>query len=94
MFFSDGTLSAVSFTLLLGITCLTVLCDLTVGSPDLSGCDFVICFATHEIQSCFLDFRKRRVLFLELAFILRDCTCAHLKLERVVCRVYFCPLGK
>ncbi|CAI5683915.1 unnamed protein product [Oreochromis niloticus] len=37
MFFSDGTLSAVSFTLLLGITCLTVLCDLTVGSPDLSG---------------------------------------------------------
>lgn len=47
MFFSDGTLSAVSFTLLLGITCLTVLCDLTVGSPDLSGCDFVICFAIH-----------------------------------------------
>lgn len=47
MFFSDGTLSAVSFTLLLGITCLTVLCDLTVGSPDLSGCGFVICFAIH-----------------------------------------------
>ncbi|XP_028253017.1 protein eva-1 homolog C isoform X1 [Parambassis ranga] len=37
MFFSDGTLSAVSFSLLLGITCLTVLCDLTKGSSDLTG---------------------------------------------------------
>ncbi|XP_069014213.1 protein eva-1 homolog C [Embiotoca jacksoni] len=37
MFFSDGTLSAVSFALLLGISCLTVLCDLTKGSSDFSG---------------------------------------------------------
>ncbi|KAG7508551.1 eva-1-like A isoform X1 [Solea senegalensis] len=37
MFFSDGTLSAVSSALLLGITCLTVLCDLTKGSSDFSG---------------------------------------------------------
>ncbi|XP_029985005.1 protein eva-1 homolog C isoform X1 [Sphaeramia orbicularis] len=37
MFFSDGTLSAVSYALLLGITCLTVLCDFTKGSSDFSG---------------------------------------------------------
>ncbi|KAM6914930.1 protein eva-1 homolog C [Xenentodon cancila] len=37
MFFSDGTISAVSFALLLGITCVTVLCDLTKGSSDFSG---------------------------------------------------------
>uniref|UniRef100_A0A3B4WJR3 Eva-1 homolog A, regulator of programmed cell death n=1 Tax=Seriola lalandi dorsalis TaxID=1841481 RepID=A0A3B4WJR3_SERLL len=37
MFFSDGTLSAVSNALLLGITCLTVLCDFTKGSSDFSG---------------------------------------------------------
>ncbi|KAM4522281.1 protein eva-1 homolog C isoform 3-T3 [Odontesthes bonariensis] len=37
MFFSHGTISAVSFALLLGITCLTVLCDLTKGSSDFSG---------------------------------------------------------
>ncbi|XP_028296066.1 protein eva-1 homolog C isoform X1 [Gouania willdenowi] len=37
MFFSDGNLTAVSFALLLGITCLSVLCELTQGSSDLSG---------------------------------------------------------
>lgn len=37
MFFSDGTLSAVTCALLLGITCLTALCDLTKGSADFSG---------------------------------------------------------
>ncbi|XP_067428119.1 protein eva-1 homolog C isoform X1 [Thunnus thynnus] len=37
MFFSDGTVSAVSYALLLGITCLTVLCDFTKGSSDFSG---------------------------------------------------------
>lgn len=37
MFCSDGTLSAVTYALLLGITCLTVLCDLTKGSSDFSG---------------------------------------------------------
>lgn len=37
MCFSDGTLSAVTYALLLGITCLTVLCDLTNGSSDFSG---------------------------------------------------------
>ncbi|XP_019952980.1 protein eva-1 homolog C isoform X2 [Paralichthys olivaceus] len=37
MFFSDGTLSAVSSALLLGITCLAALCDLSKGSSDLSG---------------------------------------------------------
>ncbi|KAK1889592.1 Protein eva-1 like C [Dissostichus eleginoides] len=37
MFFSDGTLSAVTYALLLGITCVSVLCDLTKGSSDLSG---------------------------------------------------------
>ncbi|XP_072217849.1 protein eva-1 homolog C [Leuresthes tenuis] len=37
MFFSYGTISAVSFALLLGITRLTVLCDLTKGSSDFSG---------------------------------------------------------
>ncbi|XP_075940922.1 protein eva-1 homolog C isoform X2 [Anarhichas minor] len=37
MFLSDGTLSAVSSALLLGITCLSVLSDLTKGSSDLSG---------------------------------------------------------
>lgn len=42
MFFSDGTLSAVTYALLLGITCLTVLCDFTKGSSDFSGWDFVV----------------------------------------------------
>ncbi|XP_074541150.1 protein eva-1 homolog C isoform X2 [Halichoeres trimaculatus] len=37
MFFSDGTLSAVTYAFLLGITCLTVLCDTTKGSSDFSG---------------------------------------------------------
>ncbi|XP_039981824.1 protein eva-1 homolog C isoform X1 [Xiphias gladius] len=37
MFLSDGTLSAVSNALLLGITCLAVACDLTQGSSDFSG---------------------------------------------------------
>ncbi|XP_008395832.1 protein eva-1 homolog C isoform X1 [Poecilia reticulata] len=37
MLFSDWTFSAVNFALLLGITCLTVICDLTKGSPDFSG---------------------------------------------------------
>nr|XP_020444225.1 protein eva-1 homolog C-like isoform X1 [Monopterus albus] len=37
MFFSDGSVSAVSYVLLLGITCLIVLCDLTRGSSDFSG---------------------------------------------------------
>ncbi|XP_071776770.1 protein eva-1 homolog C isoform X1 [Centroberyx gerrardi] len=37
MFFSDGTLSAVNCALLVGITCLTVLCDFTNGSSDFSG---------------------------------------------------------
>lgn len=37
MFPSDGTLSAVTYALLLGIACLTVLCDLTKGSSDFSG---------------------------------------------------------
>ncbi|XP_007547915.1 protein eva-1 homolog C-like [Poecilia formosa] len=37
MLFSDWTISAVNFALLLGITCLTVICDLTKGSPDFSG---------------------------------------------------------
>ncbi|KAK5852860.1 hypothetical protein PBY51_006698 [Eleginops maclovinus] len=36
MFFSDGTLSAVTYALLLGITCVSVLCDLTKGSSDFS----------------------------------------------------------
>lgn len=37
MFLSDGTLSAVTSALLLGITCLGVLGDLTKGSADFSG---------------------------------------------------------
>ncbi|XP_056873092.1 protein eva-1 homolog C [Takifugu flavidus] len=37
MFLSDGTLSAVTHALLLGITCLSLLCDLTKGSADFSG---------------------------------------------------------
>lgn len=37
MFCSDGTFSAVSFALLLGITCLIDLCELTEGSSDFSG---------------------------------------------------------
>ncbi|KAM4596009.1 protein eva-1 homolog C-like, partial [Polymixia lowei] len=37
MFFSDGTLSAVNYALVLGITCLTVFCDFTKGSSDFSG---------------------------------------------------------
>ncbi|XP_038134593.1 protein eva-1 homolog C isoform X1 [Cyprinodon tularosa] len=37
MLFSDWTLSVVNFALLLGITCLSVTCDFTKGSPDLSG---------------------------------------------------------
>ncbi|XP_028997000.1 protein eva-1 homolog C isoform X1 [Betta splendens] len=37
MFFSDGSLSAVNHALLLGITCLSVVCDFTKGSSDLSG---------------------------------------------------------
>lgn len=42
MFVSDGTLSAVTHALLLGITCLTVLCDLTKGSADFSGLELII----------------------------------------------------
>lgn len=42
MFFPDGTLSAVTYALLLGITCLTVLCDLTKGSSDFSGWEIVL----------------------------------------------------
>lgn len=37
MFFPDGTLSAVTCALLLGLTCLTALCDLAKGSADFSG---------------------------------------------------------
>ncbi|XP_076021548.1 protein eva-1 homolog C isoform X1 [Genypterus blacodes] len=37
MFLSDGTFPAVSFSLLLGITCLAALCDLTQGSSDFTG---------------------------------------------------------
>lgn len=41
MFLSDGTLSAVTHALLLGITCLSLLCDLTKGSADFSGLELV-----------------------------------------------------
>ncbi|CAL8315709.1 unnamed protein product [Lota lota] len=37
MFFSDGTLSAVNYALVLGLTCLATFCDFTRGSPDVSG---------------------------------------------------------
>ncbi|XP_041832132.1 protein eva-1 homolog C isoform X2 [Melanotaenia boesemani] len=37
MFFLDGTLSAVSFALLFGITCLIVQSDITKGSSEFSG---------------------------------------------------------
>lgn len=37
MFFPDGTLPAVTRALLLGLTCLVVVCDLAKGSADFSG---------------------------------------------------------
>ncbi|KAK2856155.1 hypothetical protein Q5P01_004890 [Channa striata] len=37
MFLTDGTVSAVTSALLLGITCVAVLCDLPKGSSDFSG---------------------------------------------------------
>lgn len=37
MFFPDGTLSAVTRALLLGLTCLAAVCDLAKGSADFSG---------------------------------------------------------
>lgn len=53
MFFSDGTLSSVTYVLLLGITCLTVLCDLTKGSTEFSGCEFFWYFVDKCVfQTC------------------------------------------
>ena len=37
MFFSDGTLSAFRYALLLGVTCLATFFDFTRSSPDVSG---------------------------------------------------------
>lgn len=47
MFLSDGTLSAVTHALLLGITCLSLLCDLSKGSADFSGLEPV--FYRHKL---------------------------------------------
>lgn len=46
MFFLDGTVSAVTYALLLGITRLAVLCDLTKGSTEFSGWELWWCVCT------------------------------------------------
>lgn len=46
MFFPDGTLPAVIRALLLGLTCLTAVCDLAKGSADFSGQEL------HSVQYC------------------------------------------
>lgn len=57
MFVSDGTLSAVTHALLLGITCLTVLCDLTKGSADLSGLEPII-YGHKDLEYDFQSHKK------------------------------------
>lgn len=56
MFLSDGTLSAVTYALLLGITCLTVLCDLTKGSSDFSGWELLRRVCTLVVQVVYMCF--------------------------------------
>lgn len=54
MFFPDGTLSAVTCALLLGLTCLTALCDLAKGSADFSGQEVQHFGGAVECLSCVL----------------------------------------
>lgn len=49
MILSDGTVSAVTFALLSGITYLAIICDLTRGSADLSGWTFVFVYLKKHI---------------------------------------------
>lgn len=67
MFVSDGTLSAVTHALLLGITCLTVHCDLTKGSADFSGLELGMC-GHKQVEHDFQSHKKstRRSLIAEL----------------------------
>lgn len=59
MFFSDVTLSSVTYVLLLGITCLAALCDLTKGSAEFSGCEFFWYFVD---KMCFSNVRPSSAL--------------------------------
>lgn len=84
MFVSDGTLSAVTHALLLGITCLTVLCDLTKGSADFSGLELVI-YGHKQIEYVFQFHKKHTFIVQFLNFYAQLCTKMRIYNLDVVC---------